>query len=578
MRLRWIIRTVAAVSVTGLVAAACSSSSSTITPGSPSAAPVQGGKIVLGAEQYPECINVITQCASASWLYWSATQYVMPRAMMVTVQGTFDKSPLITEAPTLANGDLTSNPFTVKFKINPAAKWADGTPITCDDFEFTRNAIINTKGTYGTAGYDQIDKIDCSNEAVAVLNYKTVYVDWYDVFGGSTGVVLEKAAFPNENTQTKIDLSTEMQSDIPFSGGPWKLQSWSKDQTVLVRNDAYWGHKPYLDQVTIVPRTDPATEINSLLSGDVSAIFPQPGTVSFVQQFASVPAIKFKADPGTVFYEALWMNLSKFPFNDKAVREAMFWATDRQAVVDGLVKKNNPNATVLGCGVLAFPGVGPWCDPPNGTPFAQYKFDATKVSDILTAAGWAKDSKGIWAKGGQELAFTYETTQKDRRIATQALLKEKFVEAGFKVTLKVDDATLLFETKLPKGDFQVADFAEGGSPDPSITGTLACKNIPSAANGFAGANDFRWCNPQADALMAQADQELDTAKRAALMQQMYALEAQDFAPGVPLYTLAQITAWRSDKVAGPIGKWNNTTYSGFFNIDEWYCVTAGACG
>jgi len=199
------------------------------------------------------------------------------------------------------------------------------------------------------------------------------------------------------------------------------------------------------------------------------------------------------------------------------------------------------------------------------------------VSQVLTADGWAKDSAGFWAKGGKELAFTYDTTQKDRRIATQALLKEKFVEAGFKVTLKVDDATLLFETKLPHGDFQVADFAEGGSPDPAITGTLGCAAIPTAANGYAGANDFHWCNQQADALMKQADQELDTAKRAALMQQVYAAEAADFMPGVPLYTLAQITAWRSDKIAGPIGAWNNTVYSGFWNIDEWYCAKAGAC-
>jgi hypothetical protein len=61
--------------------------------------PVQGEKIVLGAEQYPECINVVTQSASASWLYWSATPYVMPRAMQITLQSTFDKSPLLTEAP-----------------------------------------------------------------------------------------------------------------------------------------------------------------------------------------------------------------------------------------------------------------------------------------------------------------------------------------------------------------------------------------------------------------------------------------------------------------------------------------------
>jgi len=580
MRLRWLIRTVAAVSVIGLVAAACGKSTPpTNQSSSTGGQPVQGGKIVLGAEQYPECINVITQCASASWLYWSGTQYVMPRAMQLTLQGTFDKSPLLTEVPTLANGDLTSNPFTVKFKINPAAKWADGTPITCDDFEFTRNATINSKGTYSTAGYDQIDTIDCSNKAVAVINYKVPFVDWPDVFGGATGVVLEKAAFPKENAEAKIDLSSEMQDNIPFSGGPWKLQSWSKDQTVLVRNDAYWGHKPYLDQVTIVPRTDESTEINSLLSGDVSAIWPQPGTTSFVQTFATQPAIKFKADPGTVFYEALWMNLGKFPFNDKAVREAMFYASDRQAVIDGLIKKNNPNATVLACGMFSFPGVGPWCSGTGGAPFGvdKFKYDINQVATILQGDGWAKDSSGIWAKGGQELAFTYATTTKPRRVATQALLKEGFAKAGMKVTLKVYDATLLFETKLPHGDFQLADFAEGGSVDPSLTGTFGCKAIPSAANGFAGANSFRWCNKEADALMTQSDSEIDVTKRTQELQQVYALELQDFAPGVPLYTLPQITAWRSDKIAGPVGKWNNTFYSGFWNLDEWYCAKAGAC-
>ena len=46
----------------------------------------------------------------------------------------------------------------------------------------------------------------------------------------------------------------------------------------------------------------------------------------------------------------------------------------------------------------------------------------------------------------------------------------------------------------------------------------------------------------------------------------------------PPYMLPQITAWRSDKIAGPIGQWNKTIYSGFWNIDQWYCVKAGACG
>jgi len=61
----------------------------------------------------------------------------------------------------------------VKYRINPQAVWADGTAITCADFEFTRNATINTTGTYSTAGYDQISSIDCSDPHTAVLHFKT---------------------------------------------------------------------------------------------------------------------------------------------------------------------------------------------------------------------------------------------------------------------------------------------------------------------------------------------------------------------------------------------------------------------
>jgi len=575
MRFRWLWRTVAVVSIAGMIGAACGGNNTPSTTKTSSAAgPVKGGKIVLGAEQYPECINEITQCASASWLYWSVIQYVIPRAMQLTLQGTFTNSPLLSEAPSLDNGGLTQSPFTVKFKINPAAKWADGTPITCDDFEFTRNAVINTKGAYATAGYDQISTIDCTDQHTAVLNYKTVYVDWPDVFGGATGGVLEKAAFPAEKDQAEVDLSKEMQDNIPFSGGPWKLQSWSMNQTVLVPNTNYWGHKPNLDQVTIVPRTDPTTETNDLLSGAIDAIFPQPGIVSFVKQFGTNPSVKFKSGPG-VFYEALWMNLSKFPFNDPKVREAFFYGVDRDAVLKGLIQLNDPSQTApMGCGVLAFPG-GFWC---NQTPFASFTYDTAKVAEILQGDGWAKNSKGFWEKGGQELAFVYETTQKDRRITTQALLKEKMVAAGFNVTTKVDDATLLFETKLPHGDFQVADFAEGGSPDPSVTSFMTCDTIPTAANGYAGANSFHWCNQAATTAAKASDAELDPNKRRDLLNMVYAAQAADFAPGVPLYVLPQLTAWRADKIAGPIAKWNDTFYGGFFNIDEWYCARQGACG
>src|SRR5262245_20676786 len=272
MRLRHMSRALAAAAVFAVVAVACGGgggTSSTPTAGgttqpAPSALPT-GGEIVLGAEQWPECINPITSCSSATWAYYSVFEQVLPYAMILDLSGNFVASPVLTEAPTLDNGGLTQNPFTVTYKIADNAVWADGTPMTSEDFDFSLKAIMNTTGTYTTAGYSSIDSIDTSDPKTAVMKFKEVFVDWPDLFGGVYGGFFEKAAFPQFADDPKPDLKDEMQDSIPFSGGPWILDSWSKDQAVFVRNDKWFGTAdsaregvPLLDKVTIVPRTDPA--------------------------------------------------------------------------------------------------------------------------------------------------------------------------------------------------------------------------------------------------------------------------------------------------------------------------------
>src|SRR5207253_3204624 len=108
------------------------------------------------------------------------------------------------------------------------------------------------------------------------LDFNKVFTDWPDLFGGfptgspayvAPGVILERAAFPNVNGSDHPDLSREMKHSIGFSGGPWVLKHWSKDDAVLVRNPKYWGKQPALDQVVFVPRTDAETEARSIQSG-----------------------------------------------------------------------------------------------------------------------------------------------------------------------------------------------------------------------------------------------------------------------------------------------------------------------
>ncbi|HEY3211246.1 MAG TPA: ABC transporter substrate-binding protein, partial [Actinomycetota bacterium] len=436
---RKVIRVIALLGVAAIVATACGGGGGAKSSPTAAKSVPKGGQVVIGAEQWPECVNPITSCSSATWTWYSVLLHVLPRAMVLDLHGNFIASPLLVEAPSLDNGGVTQSPFTVTFKISDKAVWDDGSPITSADFEFTWKAITNTTGAFSTVGYTDIESVDTSDPKTAVVKFKKIFVDWPDLFGGVYQGIFKKAAFPSVDAE-KPNLKDEMQDTIPFSGGPWKLSNWSKDQAVLVRNDKYYGKVANLDQVTVVPRTDQATEIQSLLTGEVAAIYPQPSDVSLLDQVSSNPNVKAVGSDGG-FYEALWFQHESPPLDDPKVREAMMYAVDRQAVIDAIIKLNNPNAEVLNCGFVAFPNIGNWC---QNKPFEQFSYDPDKAKSILESDGYDCSSTPC-TKGGKKLVIEYSTVATNtRRTTTQELLKDKAKDAGIEFKIKNYEAGVLF--------------------------------------------------------------------------------------------------------------------------------------
>jgi peptide/nickel transport system substrate-binding protein len=553
--LRWL----TVLSAIALVAAACGSSGSTGGGGNAASGAKKGGSVVFAAEQWPECLNPVTSCANASWLPWTAYEHVMPRLMQMDPKGNFVASDLLVEAPTEQNGGIKPSPFTVTYKLRPEAVWDDGSQITSEDVKFTWDAIMKTTGTLTTTGYAEIKSIDTSDPKIAVITFKGVYADWADLFGGQTGYVLKKAAFNG-----KVDLKSDMQTSYGFSGGPWILKSYSQQQTVLVRNDKYWVKDkiPNLDQVTFVPRTDQSTEMNSLLTGEALAAFPQPSRG--ITKQLKAPGIKYSSGTGSTF-EGLWMNLDKFPFNDATAREAFAFAMDRQGVIDAIYKPDFPEAAVLNCAGWS-PAVGDWCD---NTGFADITYSPDKVKSLLEGSGWAKGGDGIYAKGGKRFSVEFNTTAGNKlREDTQTLLKEKAKAAGIELVIKDLPATQLFEDRLPKRNFTLAEYAQVASPDPTVTSILGADQIPSAANGNSGQNFLGWRNAQATALMKESDKTIDHAKRLDMIKQINRLERKDL-PWLPLIAKPLILTWHDDRLAGPIGDYAASSYSGFFNMYDW---------
>jgi peptide/nickel transport system substrate-binding protein len=62
------------------------------------------GQIVIGAEQWPECLNPITECANSSWYQWTTGFKVLPNVWATTSKGTYQATELVTGEPDVALG------------------------------------------------------------------------------------------------------------------------------------------------------------------------------------------------------------------------------------------------------------------------------------------------------------------------------------------------------------------------------------------------------------------------------------------------------------------------------------------
>ncbi len=576
MQLRRVVRLVAVLGVVGLIASACGGGKKAAkTPGATATAGKKGGSAVFGAEQWPQCLNMITSCTSSTWMQIVGPQPTLPKLQLLDTKGNYAKSPLITELPSLENGSVTQNPFTVTYKLDPKAVWDDGTPITSKDVEFTWKAILNTTGTYAPVGYDKITSIDTTDDRTVKMLFSEPYADWWDLFGGGNvnGYVLKKAAFPDADAN-KPDLKDEMNNIINFSGGPWKMTSWSKSQEILVRNPKFWGHQPLLDQVTFVPLEEQPQEIAALLSGQVDAIYPQAGATSVTDQLKTNSNAKAVTGP-TNYGDAFWFNLKDPVLKDFKVRQAIAYGVDRQKIIDQVIKLNNPNAEVLNCLPPLFPVIDAWCSSVIEQQTSQYNYDPQKALEILKSDGYdcSKVPSSPCTKNGKPLKFTaYFTAGNLRRQAVGAIAQESLKPAGIQWSPKPNDATDLFSNKLPKLDYQIIEFASGTTVDPSPTSfSYLCSQIPTAANKYSGANTSAYCNKQLDQVMLQSDKELDPTKRHQLIDQVYTQIHKDLV-ALPLYPFINITAWRTDKIAGPVGEWNQAPFGTYWNMDFWYKV------
>ncbi|GES12065.1 peptide ABC transporter substrate-binding protein [Acrocarpospora macrocephala] len=516
----------------------------------------QGGSIVIGAEQEPDCTDWIASCAGSIWGTFIMDIPTIPRVFEPKkVNGAW--TPVATNVMA-SEPELTAGPpQKITYRINPDAVWSDGQPITSADFEYTALAIRDGKDVLNRTGYSHIAKVDTPDPKTAVVTFSTPYANWKGLFSDSSGLL------PSHLLADK-DRSALMKDGYSWSGGPWKIESWTKGASVvLVPNENYWGEKPKLDKVTFQFTADTAAAFQAFKTGQLDALYPTPQLDSIDQILSGLPNADSIVDPESGNLEAVWFNNTKPPFDSVTFRQAVSYALDRKAIVTRLYG-------ALGVTEPAQSAHTPLVGRYGATDFAQYAPDLGKVGTLMQGDGWAKGSDGIWAKAGTRAKFTVSTmTGNKRRELTEQILQEQLRTAGFELTIDNTSAGDLFASKLPKGDFQMGLWTLVDTfPQPSLEASFSSSAIPTAANGYSGLNMSRIDVPGLDQVLDTAASTLEEDKRIEVSRQADKLLA-DSAALLPLDVIPNILLWNR-KIGGPLAI--DPARGPFWNLAQWGLV------
>jgi peptide/nickel transport system substrate-binding protein len=433
----------------------------------------------------------------------------------------------------------TEAEMTVTYTLSDVAVWNDGTPFSAADFECLWNAKINTPESIDPTGYDRIVSVtEGATPQEVVVGFSPPFAAYKTLFN----TLLKADAHADCN-----DVSTDFPAPFEYGAGPYMMTEWTAEQQIWEKNPGYIGERTGgPDRIVVTPQGDPV----ALQAGEVDFIFPQAYTG--IDAELESPNIEWAAEPGGQ-YEGIYFQQDtncvpsdnrSCAFADPIYRQAFSMSIDIEGVYEQIYAPFAQGTPLLNCGPIA---PGDYCDPVFGV-----NYDPEAAAALLEENGWTMNADGQWVNADGEAPEVHfmVSAPNARREGTQQFLIPRLIELGFNVIADNCEALpCVFQNRLPALEYDMSMFINTVAPDPVYVSSFTCDQIPSEENNFQGFNNFGWCNPDADVLFEQADQELDPAARAALVKEAIALMADDYAL-IPTLQFPNVGAYRSDRVAG----------------------------
>ncbi len=397
------------------------------------------------------------------------------------------------------------------FKIRPGVVFHDGTQLDAEVVAHSFMRFLDAKRGLAAAGrVSAVLALARAVDAATVeFTLKAPYAGFLALLAtGASKIVSEKA-----DEAHSLGL-------VPVGTGPFRFVAWKSGEYVLeARNDQYWGDRPGMDQLKFNWSGEASVLSMSVQSGNADVVYPLPPV--FAPVVKANPKLRLSDTVGSFVY---WVSLNTKlpPLDNVKVRQALNFATDRQGLV---------NALLRGYGTAANSPLAP-TNPNYDASLNPYPYDVAKAKNLLAQAGLPN-------------GFTMSVAVQERDAPIAQALQGMWSKAGVTLDIRRQESGVWAKAAFANAEAKKADnlaSAIASWSSGTFNADLQLRPLYGTASAApAGANLGFFSDPALDTLIDQAASELDEGKAKTLYIRAQKMVNEE-APHVLLYYTRDLLA------------------------------------
>lgn len=408
--------------------------------------------------------------------------------------------------------------LTWTFYLKKGVLFHNGREVTAEDFVYSFRRILDPAAAspiaplfryiqahaFQAGKTDQVEGLKALDPYTLQIRLKEPYAPFLSILATANAKVVPREV---------VERGAKLFSSHPVGTGPFRFRHWKPNEEIALQPyEAYYEGRPFLDGVLFQIGQSPAETFHLFLQGQLEETAVPSVKSEEVRQSPRYRSYHYLRMPSlNLFY--IGLNTRKVPFTDPKVRQAFYYAINKEAIVQQIRR----GESVVAYGILP-PPPGLSAFPPA---LKSYLYNPDRAKQLLAEAGYPH------GKGLPPLELWFGSRDQSVRQEMQAYQRD-LATIGVHVQLQEASHWPLYRAKLEEGNlslFRLGWYADIPDPD-NFFFPLFHSQSKTNRTGYQ--------NPHVDYLLAQARQETTYVKRLELYREVENLILRD-APVIPLY-------------------------------------------